>query len=77
MLSRDFLFLVLLAILIAFPLSWWAMHQWLEGFVNRVQIGFLVFLIAGGSIMLITILTISLQAAKAAMANPVRSLRTE
>jgi putative ABC transport system permease protein len=77
MLSRDFLLLVLLAILIAFPLSWWAMKSWLDSFAYRIHIGVGVFLIAGLSIILITLLTISFQAIKAALANPVKSLRTE
>ena len=77
MLSKDFLKLVLLAILIAFPIAWWTMNQWLSDFAYRVDIGAGVFLIAGGSIILITLLTISFQSIKAAIANPVKSLRTE
>jgi predicted permease len=77
MLSKDFLLLVLVAILIAFPLSWWAMNQWLQSFAYRTTIGVPVFLIAGTSIILITLITVSFQAIKAAVANPVKSLRTE
>jgi len=77
MLSRDFLKLVLIAVLVAFPLSWWMMSQWLQGFAYRIPISADVFLVSGGSVMLITILTISFQAIKAAVANPVKSLRTE
>lgn len=77
MLSKDFLALVLVAILIAFPLSWWAMNQWLQSFAYRINIGASVFLIAGISIILITLITISFQAIKAAIANPAKSLRTE
>jgi putative ABC transport system permease protein len=77
MLSKDFLKLVLIAILVAFPLSWWAMNQWLNNFAYRIDIGAGVFFIAGASIIFITLLTISFQAIKAAIANPVKSLRTE
>jgi ABC-type antimicrobial peptide transport system permease subunit len=77
MLSKDFLKLVLIAVFVAFPLSWWMMHEWLQSFAYRIPIGVDVFLIAGGSVMLITLLTISFQAIKAAIANPVKSLRTE
>ncbi|HEX4371875.1 MAG TPA: ABC transporter permease [Puia sp.] len=77
MLSKDFLLLVMIAILIAFPLSWWAMNKWLQGFAYRINISAGIFIIAGVSIILITLLTISYQAIKAAVANPVRSLRSE
>lgn len=77
MLSKDFLKLVLIAVLIAFPLSWWAMNEWLNDFAYRINISAGVFLIAGASIIFITLLTISFQAIKAAIANPVQSLRTE
>ena len=77
MLSKDFLKLVLIAVFIAFPFSWWAMNEWLQGFAYRINIGIGVFIIAAVSIMLITLLTISFQAIKAAIANPVKSLRTE
>ena len=77
MLSKDFLLLVLVAILISFPLSWWVMNQWLQGFAYRININASVFFIAGSSIIIITLLTISYQAIKAAIANPVKSLRTE
>ena len=77
MLSKDFLKLVLIAVFIAFPLSWWVMNQWLQSFAYRITIGANVFLIAGVSVILITLLTVSFQAIKAAVANPVKSLRTE
>jgi putative ABC transport system permease protein len=77
LLSADFLRLVLVAVLIAFPVAWWAMHQWVQGFAYRVHIGPVVFLAAGGAIMLVTALTISYQAIRAAMANPVKSLRAD
>jgi len=77
MLSKDFLKLVLVAVLIAFPLAWWAMNEWLKSFAYRVDINATVFLSAGATIILITLLTVSFQAIKAAVANPVKSLRTE
>jgi putative ABC transport system permease protein len=77
MLSKDFLKLVIVAIIIAFPLGWWAMNTWLQSFAYRITIGPDVFLFAGASIILITLLTVSFQAIKAAIANPVQSLRAE
>jgi putative ABC transport system permease protein len=77
MLTKDFLKLVIIAVIVAFPLSWWAMHQWLQGFAYRIDIGAGVFFIAIASIMVITLLTVSFQAIKAAIANPVKSLRSE
>ncbi|MDF2431550.1 MAG: putative transport system permease protein [Mucilaginibacter sp.] len=77
MLTRDFLKLVFIAVLIAFPLSWWMMHQWLQSFAYRVAIGPLVFLIACGAVIVITLLTVGFQAVKAALVNPVKSLRSE
>lgn len=77
MLSKDFIKMVLVAIVIGFPLVWWIMDNWLEEFAYRVPVGAGVFIVAGLSIVLITIITISFQAIKAAVANPVNSLRTE
>lgn len=77
MLSRDFLKLVLIASLIAFPVAWWVMHRWLQDFAYRIKIDWWVFLIAGLIALLIALATVSFQAIKAAMANPVKSLRTE
>jgi len=77
MLSVDFLKLVLIAVLIAFPLSWWGMNQWLQSFAYRIHIGPDIFLVAGASVIVITLLSISFQSVKAAIANPVKSLRTE
>jgi predicted permease len=77
MLSKDFLTLVIIASVIAFPVAWWAMHTWLNGFAYRVNIGWWVFVIAGIVALLIALLTISFQSIKAAIANPVKSLRTE
>jgi putative ABC transport system permease protein len=77
MLSKDFLLLVLIASVIAFPVAWWAMDQWLQDFAYRIDIGWWVFLAAGLAALLIAILTVSFQAIRAALANPVKSLRTE
>ncbi|MFM9908974.1 MAG: ABC transporter permease [Chitinophagaceae bacterium] len=77
LLSKDFFKLAVLAMLIAFPLAWWAMSNWLNGFVYKISIGTAVFLIAAGTIVLLTIVTVGFQAIKAALANPVKSLRTE
>jgi predicted permease len=77
MLSGDFLKLVLMATFIAFPLAWWGAHTWLQGFAYHIKVSSDIFLIAGISTMVITLLTISFQALRAALANPVRSLRAE
>ncbi|QMU26724.1 ABC transporter permease [Adhaeribacter radiodurans] len=77
LLSKDFLKLVLIANLLAWPLAWWAMHQWLQDFEYRTTIGWWVFGLAGVGALLIALLTISYQAIKAAIANPVKSLRSE
>jgi putative ABC transport system permease protein len=77
LLSKDFLKLTFIAAFIAFPVAWWAMNKWLEDFAYRVNIGWTVFIIAGLCTLLIAVLTISFQAIKAAIANPVKSLRTE
>ncbi|HPH89968.1 MAG TPA: ABC transporter permease [Ferruginibacter sp.] len=77
LLSKDFLVLVLIAFLIATPLAWWAMNNWLENFEYRVSIGWGMFAIAGIAALGIALFTISFQAVKAAIANPVKSLRTE
>ena len=77
MLSTEFLRLVIIAIVIAFPLSWWAMSEWLQGFAYRIDIGAIVFLEAAIGVTLITVLTIGYQAIRAALANPVKTLRSE
>jgi putative ABC transport system permease protein len=77
LLSKDFLLLVFIAFLIASPLAWWAMHKWLQDFAYRIDIGWWVFLIAGSISFIIALLTVCFQAIKAAVANPVESLRTE
>ena len=77
MLSKDFLKLVIISIIIATPLAWWAMHLWLQNYAYRIEISGWIFLIAGLLSVLIAVVTISFQAIKAAIANPVESLRTE
>ncbi|HTI10983.1 MAG TPA: ABC transporter permease [Puia sp.] len=77
LLSRDFIKLVLVSFVIAGPLAWWAMYKWLQGYPYRVEIRWWVFALAGVLSMFIAVLTVSFQAIKAAIANPVKSLRTE
>jgi len=77
MLSKDFLILVLIASALAFPVAWWMMNKWLMDFEYRISIGWWVFVVAGVVAMLIALLTISFQSIKSALANPVKSLRTE
>jgi putative ABC transport system permease protein len=77
MLSKDFLKLVLLSILIASPIAWWAMNEWLSEFTYKMSISWWIFVVAGVIAMLIAFITVSFQAIKAAVANPVKSLRTE
>ncbi|MFN2458373.1 MAG: ABC transporter permease [Chitinophagaceae bacterium] len=77
LLTKDFLRLVLVSFVIAFPLAWWAMNNWLQDFAYRINIHWMVFVIAGVCALLIALLTISFQAIKAAVANPVKNLRTE
>jgi putative ABC transport system permease protein len=77
LLSKDFLQLVTIACLIAFPIAWWIMHNWLQNYEYRIDISWWVFLAAGVTAILIALMTISFQSIKAAIANPVKSLRTE
>ncbi len=77
LLSKDFLKLVLIAILIASPIAWYAMDQWLEDFAYRTDIPWWVFVLAGITAILIALLTVSFQSVKAALMNPVKSLRSE
>ena len=77
MLTKDFIILVCIAIVIAVPLAYWGIHKWLQDFAFRIDIGWTAFLIAGGAAILIALITVSFQAIKAAITNPVKSLRTE
>ncbi len=75
--SIDFVKLVLIAVLIASPVAWWLMNKWLLDFAYRIHISGWVFILAGAIAVVIALLTISIQSVKAAMANPIKSLRTE
>jgi putative ABC transport system permease protein len=77
MLSMDFIKLVFIAIIIASPLAWYAMNRWLQDFAYRINIQWWVLAIAGCTALLIAFVTISFQSIRAALANPVRSLRNE
>nr|WKN37784.1 ABC transporter permease [Tunicatimonas sp. TK19036] len=77
LLSKDFTKLVVIAFAVAIPLAYWAVHQWLEDFAYKIDIGLTSFIIAGVLALLVALLTVSYQAFKAAMANPVKSLRNE
>ncbi|HEY2347549.1 MAG TPA: ABC transporter permease [Puia sp.] len=77
LLSKDFLKLVLVSIVIATPLAWWAMNKWLQGFSYKVPVSWWMFALAGIAAVMIAFLTVSFQAIKAAVANPTKSLKTE
>lgn len=77
LLGKDFIILVIIALFIAAPVAWLFMQQWLEDYAYRIPLGVDIFLIAGAAILFITLLTVSLQSVKAAIVNPVKSLRTE
>ncbi len=77
LLSKDFIGLVLIAIVIASPIAWWAMNKWLQGFAYRITISWWMFVLAGLLAVIIALLTVSFQAIKAAMQNPVKSLKSE
>jgi len=76
-LSRDFLKLVLIAAIIALPIAWYSMSRWLLDFAFRIELSWWIFVLAGVMAMLIAFATISIQSIKAAIANPVKSLRSE
>jgi len=77
LLSKDFLKLVIVAVIIASPLAWFVMNNWLQSFAYRTSINWTVFVITTLVALFIELITISLQAIKAAVANPVDSLRSE
>jgi putative ABC transport system permease protein len=77
LLSKDFVILIVLAAVIAFPIAWWAMHAWFSDFAYQTNINWWIFILASLTAVIIALITISFQAIKAAMANPVKSLRTE
>jgi ABC-type antimicrobial peptide transport system permease subunit len=77
LLSRDFLKLVLIAILIASPIAWYATHLWLEDFAYKINVGWWVFLVSASTVIIAALATISFQSMRAALLNPVKNLRTE
>ncbi len=77
LLSKDFVKLVIIAVIFAFPIAWWAMNRWLQDFAFRIDIQWWMFAIAGVGAVTIALLTVSFQAIRAATANPVDSLKTE
>jgi putative ABC transport system permease protein len=77
LLSKDFLKLVIIAILIALPIAWYLMNNWLQDFAYRVNISWWIFILSGAAALMIALVTVSFQSIKAALANPVKNLRTE
>ena len=77
LISKEFVKWVIIAGVIACPLAWYTMNEWLQQFAHQVQIGFFVFFIAAGIALIISLITISTQSIKAATANPIKSLRYE
>ncbi|WP_052764405.1 ABC transporter permease [Sphingobacterium sp. IITKGP-BTPF85] len=77
MLNREFIILIFLSCLIAFPIAWYMMNQWLGNYGYRIDISWLVFLLSGALALVIAIITISGQALKAALSNPTNSLRDQ
>ncbi len=77
LLTKDFIILVSIAIAIATPLAYWGIHKWLQEFAYRINIGWSLFVIAGCVAILIAMVTVCIQALRAAVANPADSLRSE
>ena len=77
LLSKDFVQLVTISCLVAFPAAWWIMHNWLQSYEYRIAISWWIFVLAGLAALLIALMTVSIHAIKAALANPVESLRNE
>ncbi len=77
LLSKEYVIMIMLAIIVAAPIAWFAMNKWLQGFAYRINISWWMFVVAGLAALVIALITVSLQAIKAAIANPVKSLRTE
>ena len=75
--AADFLKLIIVAFVIAAPLGWFAMHSWLQDFAYRIDLSWWIFILAGISSVMIALFTLSYEAFKAAVANPVKSLRSE
>jgi len=77
LLSKDFLMLVLISFLIASPIAWYGMHVWLQNYTYRIHIQIWVFIAAGLLTMIIALATVSFQSIKAALTNPIKSLKNE
>jgi putative ABC transport system permease protein len=77
LLSQEFLILVVIALLIASPVAWYAMNKWLQGFAYHTPLQWWMFALSGGLIIIIALATVSFQAIKAALVNPIKSLRSE
>lgn len=77
LLSKDFMKLVIVSIVVSSPIAYYIMSKWLQGFAYRIDIQWWVFIMAGAAASLIALLTVSYQAIKAAIANPVKSLKSE
>ena len=77
LISKEFLFLVLLAALISIPVTWWLLNNWLQNYEYRIDISIWMFIGSCGAVLLLTLVVVWLNALRAALANPAKSLRTE
>ena len=77
LLSKEFIQLVIIAFAIATPVAWWLMNNWLHSYAYKIKMSWWVFVVAGSMSVIIALITISFQSIKAAIANPIKSLRTE
>jgi putative ABC transport system permease protein len=77
LLSKDFVVMTAISALVASPVAWYFLHNWLQQYPYRITINPFVFLLAGGSAIAVTLLTVSLRSVRAALANPAKSIRTE
>jgi putative ABC transport system permease protein len=77
LLTREFVVLVIVALIIATPVGWWLMNKWLQDYSYRIQISWVSFATSGLMAIIIAVITVSFQAGKAAMTNPVKSIKTE
>src|SRR5436309_11315149 len=75
--SKEFIILIAIAFAIATPIAWYYMHKWLQDYPYRISMSWWIFIIGGAASIIIALATVSFQAIKAAIANPVKSLRTE
>ena len=77
LLSKEFIMLVIISLIIATPVAWWSLTKWLQEFAYRIDISFIFFIAAGIITLIIALATVSVHAIKAAISNPIKSLRTE